>query len=67
MRSIHIGPACIGSGQCEMLAPEVFEVGDDGRAHVRADVTWPPADDQTAHAVRNALDSCPTRALQETS
>jgi ferredoxin len=21
---------CVGSGTCELLAPEVFEVGDDG-------------------------------------
>ena len=25
---------CIGSGSCEMLAPEVFEVGEDGLAEL---------------------------------
>ena len=48
---------CVGSGTCEMLAPDVFEVGDDGMVAVlRPDV----ADD----AVQDAVQQCPTQALR---
>lgn len=60
--SIEVGSACLGSGQCEMLAPEVFQVGDDGRSHVREGSEWPPGIED---AVRDALLSCPVRALRE--
>ena len=47
---------CVGSGTCEMLAPDVFEVGDDGIVVVRQ----PDVDDG---AVRDAVQQCPTQAL----
>ena len=48
---------CVGSGQCELLAPEVFEVDDDGAVRV----LQPEADDGSA--VRDAVQQCPTGAL----
>jgi ferredoxin len=48
---------CVGSGQCEMLAPDVFEVDDDGTVHVLQ------AEPDDTHAVRQAAQQCPTRAL----
>jgi len=42
-----------------MLAPEVFEVGDDGVVY--ALIEEPPADIE--NRVRQAVESCPTRAL----
>jgi ferredoxin len=50
---------CIGSGSCEMLAPEVFEVGEDGLAHV---LVAEPGDELHAK-VRAAAQSCPTSAI----
>jgi ferredoxin len=50
---------CVGSGSCEALAPDVFEVDDDG---VLALLRPEPADDQLAE-IRDALQACPTRAL----
>lgn len=50
---------CVGSGVCESLAPEVFEIDDDGVLQVlRED----PAADQLDE-VRDAVQSCPARAL----
>jgi ferredoxin len=48
---------CVGSGNCEYWAPALFEVGDDGVAHVVGD----PA----AHAEEAALAGahCPTQAI----
>ena len=50
---------CVGSGTCEALAPEVFEVDDDG---VLAVLLPTPPDDQLPD-VREAVQACPTRAL----
>jgi ferredoxin len=51
---------CVGSGACEMLAPDVFEVDDDG---VLAVLRAEPEDDDVP-AVRDAVQACPTRALE---
>jgi ferredoxin len=50
---------CVGSGGCEALAPDLFEVGDDGIVEVRQPVEGEPARALTADAVR----TCPTGAL----
>jgi ferredoxin len=48
---------CMGSGVCEMEAPEVFELDDDGVLQVRQ-----PAD---VSQVETAVRACPTGALAE--
>ena len=50
---------CIGSGSCEMLAPEVFEVGEDGLAEL-LDAT--PGSEMESKC-RAAEESCPTQAI----
>jgi ferredoxin len=50
---------CVGTGLCEATAPDLFEVGDDGVAHVLGEAL---PDDRVA-AAREAADNCPTRAL----
>ncbi len=51
---------CASTGGCEAIAPEVFEVGDDGVLVVHQ--PEPPAD--LLAAVREAIAQCPTRALR---
>ena len=51
---------CIGSGSCEMLAPEVFEVGQDGLAHL---LDASPGSDMEAKC-RAAEESWPTQAIK---
>nr|WP_067563191.1 ferredoxin [Nocardia acidivorans] len=51
---------CVGNGLCESIAPEVFEVGDDGIASIAPAELSP---DGMAMA-RTAVDSCPSRALR---
>ncbi|MCW2959783.1 MAG: hypothetical protein JWM90_170 [Thermoleophilia bacterium] len=48
---------CSGMGDCARLAPEVFELGPDGLAHVRSGVTDDPA-------ALDAVRACPMAALQ---
>jgi ferredoxin len=50
---------CVGSGSCEALAPDVFEVDDDGVLIVHRPE---PTEDELPD-VRNAVQACPTRAL----
>ena len=59
MRVVVDGERCIGSGACEALAADVFEVSDDGVVIVlRPEVSPVDADD-----VRDAVAQCPTGAL----
>jgi ferredoxin len=60
MTRIEVDPErCVGSGTCEMLAPDLFEVGDDGIVAVLR--PEPDGDDiDTAH---DAVQACPTQAL----
>lgn len=50
---------CSGIGLCEMTAPTVFEVGDDGQSHV---INEQPSADEIA-GVEEAVATCPTAAL----
>jgi ferredoxin len=50
---------CVGSGTCEALAPDVFEVDDDGTLVVRREQ---PGEDELDD-VEDAVRACPTRAL----
>lgn len=50
---------CTGHGVCESIAPEVFEVGDDGIVHLlTTDLTEAMRSD-----LESAVAECPTQAL----
>jgi ferredoxin len=53
---------CTGLGICESLAPEFFEVQDDGSLLVLGDEVEP----RDVDAVRQAVEGCPTEALRMT-
>ena len=51
---------CQGTGVCESIAPDFFEVGDDGAMRIiRAEV-----DQGHLGLIGDAVDSCPTLALR---
>lgn len=50
--------ACVGSGNCEAMCPEVFEVRD-GKSHVKV-VTVPA---HLEDKVQEAVDGCPVGAI----
>lgn len=54
--------ACIGSGSCEQIAPQVFAMDDDGIVTV-IDAN-PPA--EMAADVESAVLNCPTAAITVT-
>lgn len=49
---------CVGSGNCEATAPEVFEV-KDGKSHVKKN----PVPEDQEDKVREAESGCPTGAI----
>jgi ferredoxin len=51
---------CRGHGQCALIAPEVFELGDDDRGHVTVDLV--PS--ECAGAVQDAVLMCPEGAIE---
>lgn len=51
------GTKCSGIGLCEMTAPDIFEIGDDGQAHVIGDV------DSNRDLAVEAVSNCPTSAI----
>ncbi|MBU5486198.1 ferredoxin [Clostridium sp. MSJ-11] len=50
---------CIGCGLCPGIAPDVFEMDDDGKAVVTVD----EVPDGSEDAAKEAEDSCPTNAI----
>jgi ferredoxin len=50
---------CVGSGQCVLTEPAVFDQDDDGIVVLLTDH---PADEAAAHA-RTAVTLCPSQAL----
>jgi ferredoxin len=48
---------CLGCGACVATCPEVFELGADGKAQVKADAKL------DATCVQSAKDGCPVSAI----
>jgi len=48
---------CIGCGICAQVCPEVFELGDDGKAVAKVSET-------DASCVQDAANSCPTGSIK---
>ncbi len=48
---------CIGSQTCVAIAPEVFEIEDDGKSHVK---NQKGADEAT---IEEAIKACPVQAI----
>lgn len=48
---------CIGCGTCAVIAPEIFELGEDNKAHTKVDAK---IDKELA---KQAAESCPVGAI----
>lgn len=53
--------ACIGCGACTTIAPDVFELNDEGLSFAKDESV---ADDKK-DSVKEAIESCPTGAIKE--
>jgi ferredoxin len=50
---------CTGHGVCESLAPEIFEVGDEGIVHLLTESLT----ENMRSSLEEAVAECPTQAL----
>ncbi len=50
---------CIGCGLCPSIEPEVFKIGDDGKAHVIQD----PLKSEYEDTAKEAEENCPVSAI----
>lgn len=52
---------CIGCGMCVSVCPEIFTMGDDGKAEAVAEST-----PETRNSADEAMEACPVAAIMET-
>jgi len=58
-------PKCIGCGTCVSLCPKYFEMGEDGKSHLK-DSKSNEGDEleiKEVSCARDAVDSCPVRCI----
>jgi len=53
--------ACIGCGACVGVAPNVFELNDDGISVVKVD----EVSESDKESAQSAIDTCPVSAISE--
>lgn len=61
--------SCIGCGACAAICDEVFEINDEGLSEVKKteenkDLEFTPVKEELQDEVRDAVDSCPTGAIE---
>ncbi len=53
--------ACIGCGACVAIADDIFQINDEGLSTATSE----KLDDSQADKAREAIESCPTGAIEE--
>ncbi|HEX4258673.1 MAG TPA: ferredoxin [Streptosporangiaceae bacterium] len=61
MRVIVDRDKCCGYGECVAIAPDLFRIGDDNRAHL---IPQSELSVRDAELVREASYSCPVEAIE---
>ena len=51
---------CIGCGACQVVCPEYFEIGEDGKAKVKKE----EIEENENNCVKEAIDGCPVQAIE---
>ncbi len=65
----HDKPNCIGCGACEAVAPDFFEMKDDGKTQVKGgkkvgnDLWELDFEEKDFQAIKDAADSCPVNVI----
>ena len=54
---------CIGCGSCTYIAENVFEISEDGLAHVKGNEEKIEVVEEEKENVQDAAESCPTGAI----
>lgn len=53
--------ACIGCGACAAICNDVFDIDDQGLSFLKVE----EINEENEEAVQDAIDSCPTDAIEE--
>lgn len=56
--------ACIGCGSCAAIAPDVFEMTDEGFAEVKENIDFENMPEELEKDVMDAMEGCPTSAIE---
>lgn len=56
MAKVTVNDSCIGCGACTAVAPDVFELGDEGLAVVISE--------DNIEGAKEAAESCPVEAIE---
>lgn len=59
---VEVGDECMSSMQCQMIAPDLFALNDDGRSTA----ILPLVDQARTEDLQEAVDSCPVGAIRMT-
>jgi ferredoxin len=57
---VNVTEECIGCELCVGICEDVFEMGDDGLAHVKAGADL----ESNGDAIRDAAEQCPVDAIE---
>ena len=52
---------CIGCGSCEAMCPDVFELGEDGKAFVKSGFDL----EQNKPCIKESINVCPVQAISQ--
>lgn len=58
---VKVNDSCIGCGACLSIADDVFEMNDEGLSSVKVD----EVPEGSVDSVKEAMESCPTGAIEE--
>ena len=69
MKIIHEKSKCIGCGVCAALCPKFWEIGKDGKSHLKNSKQNPKTGNyeleiEEEECNQEAVDRCPTQSIQ---
>ncbi|MBP8960962.1 ferredoxin [Patescibacteria group bacterium] len=55
--------SCIGCGACKIVAPEIFEINEQGVSQLKRNVKLPLTGNEKKEQVIKAMQNCPVKAI----
>jgi ferredoxin len=55
---------CIGCGSCQAVCPDIFEIGEDSKAHLKGSEGGDELKTDNFGCVQEATEICPVQAIE---